>query len=37
MTKEIDVGMKCVKYMLFVANFMFVVSTRRQMSKNWKQ
>jgi CD63 antigen len=25
MTKEIDVGMKCIKYMLFVANFMFVM------------
>ncbi|KAJ3643207.1 hypothetical protein Zmor_025931 [Zophobas morio] len=25
MTEEIDVGMKCIKYMLFVANFMFVM------------
>jgi len=25
MREEIDVGMKCIKYMLFVANFMFVM------------
>ncbi|RZC41560.1 CD63 antigen [Asbolus verrucosus] len=25
MAEEIDVGMKCIKYMLFVANFMFVM------------
>lgn len=28
MADDIDVGMKCIKYMLFVANFMFVVSLK---------
>lgn len=27
MAKDLDVGMKCIKYMMFVTNFMFVVSS----------
>lgn len=32
MASDLDIGMKCVKYMLFITNFMFVVSVKETIS-----